>query len=380
MIKIKCPNCERPMPDNARTCPNCGVDLALIALLAEHASLLRTSIGAEIPAPASSVTPKIGEYLLQRQLITDDQLERALARQRELSARGEHPLLGQTLIELGFVDAGELDRAINQQIIDLHAALQDSNRTLERRVSEQTTELRAALERLTELNKLKANIISNVSHELRTPLAHIKGYIELIAEGQLGTVSTEQKNALAVVRRGVSRLEQLLDDLIEFSTASREGLILRTSRVRLGQIVPAIIERCRAKADHAGIQLEFDLPPDLPPIQADPERLSWVLYQLLDNGIKFTPSGGKVMLLAEHRGGLVTVSIVDTGIGIDSDRTEEIFEPFHQLDGSASRKYGGTGLGLALVKIILEAHETEIRVRSKIGEGSAFSFSLPAAA
>jgi signal transduction histidine kinase len=380
MIKIKCPNCERPMPDNARTCPNCGVDLALIALLAEHASLRRTSIGAEISAPALSVTPKIGEYLIQRQLITEDQLQRALARQQELSARGDHPLLGQTLIELGFVDAGDLDRAINQQIIDLHAALQDSNRTLEQRVSEQTTELRAALERLTELNKLKANIISNVSHELRTPLAHIKGYIELIADGQLGTVSNEQKKALMVVRRGVSRLEQLLDDLIEFSTASREGLILRTSRVRLEQIVPAIIERCRAKAYHAGIQLDFDLPPDLPPVQADPERLSWVLYQLLDNGIKFTPSGGKVMLLAEYRGSLVSISIIDTGIGIDSDRTEEIFEPFHQLDGSASRKYGGTGLGLALVKIILEAHETEIRVRSKVGEGSAFSFSLPSAA
>jgi signal transduction histidine kinase len=368
------------MPDNARTCPNCGVDLALIALLAEHASLRRVPIATDIPAPPPSVTPKIGQYLIQRDLITEGQLQAALARQRELSERDEHTLLGQTLIELGFVDPLQLDRAINQQIIDLHAALQESNRTLEQRVSEQTTELRETLERLTELNKLKANIISNVSHELRTPLAHIKGYVELIADGQLGDLSLEQKNALTVVRRGVSRLEQLLDDLIEFSTASREGLILRTSRIRLGQIVPAIIERCRAKAEHAGIHLDFDLPPDLPPIQADPERLSWVLYQLLDNGIKFTPSGGTVMLRGERKANLVTVSIIDTGIGIENDRTEEIFEPFHQLDGSASRKYGGTGLGLALVKIILEAHETEIRVRSKVGEGSAFSFSLPAAA
>lgn len=351
----------------------------MIALLAEHASLRRAPLAPGFAAPPPSVTPKIGEYLIQRDLITEDQLQTALAKQRELSERGEHPLLGQTLIDLGFVDSGELDRAINQQIIDLHAALQESNRTLEQRVSDQTTELRAALERLTELNKLKANIVSNVSHELRTPLAHIKGYIELIAEGQLGNVSIEQKNALTVVRRGVSRLEQLLDDLIEFSTASREGLILRTSRVRLGQIVPAIIERCRAKAEHAGIQLGFDLPQDLPPIRADPERLSWVLYQLLDNGIKFTPSGGRVMLIAERKGKLATISIIDTGIGIENDRTEEIFEPFHQLDGSASRKYGGTGLGLALVKIILEAHETEIRVRSRVGEGSAFSFSLPTA-
>ena len=106
---------------------------------------------------------------------------------------------------------------------------------------------------------------------------------------------------------------------------------------------------------------------------------AWVLYQLLDNGIKFTPSGGGVLLRASKDGDLITVTVMDSGIGIEAGRIEEIFEPFHQLDGSAARKYGGTGLGLALVKIILEAHQTEIRVRSKIGEGSAFSFSLPAA-
>jgi signal transduction histidine kinase len=367
------------MPDDARTCPNCGVDLALIALLAERASLPRTAIHPPIPSTPPSVIPRIGEYLIQHEMVTQEQLRSALARQQELADLGEHRLLGQTLVEMGYVDSDDLDRAINQQIIDLHAALQESNRSLEERVSEQTAELREALERLTELNNLKANIISNVSHELRTPLAHIKGYIELIADKQLGDTTDEQEKALAVVRRGVIRLEELLDDLIEFSTASREGLVLRTSKVRIQQIVPPIVERCRAKADHAGVDLGIEIPPELPPVYVDPERISWVLYQLLDNGIKFTQTDGSVVLRASRNGDLVTVTVMDSGIGIEAGRLEEIFEPFHQLDGSAARKYGGTGLGLALVKIILEAHQTEIRVRSKMGEGSAFSFALPAA-
>ncbi len=113
-----------------------------------------------------------------------------------MSDRGQRRLLGQTLVEMKLVDRETLDRAVTRQIIELHAALQEVNRTLERRVAERTAELRRALERLTELNQIKANLISNVSHELRTPLAHIKGYVELLQDGQLGPLTEEQSKAM----------------------------------------------------------------------------------------------------------------------------------------------------------------------------------------
>jgi len=276
-----------------------------------------------------------------------------------------------------FVDRETLDRAITRQIIELHAALQEANRTLERRVTERTAELRRALERLTELNQIKANLISNVSHELRTPLAHIKGYVELVAEEQLGPLSDEQEEALAVVQRASERLERLIEDLIEFSTASRGGIRLSPAQVDISKLAQTVLNNASEKAQKAGVSLVLEVDPGLPPLQADPERLGWVLHQLVDNGIKFTPPGGQVRIGAQREGDLLEIGVADSGIGIPEERKDEIFEPFHQLDGSPTRRYGGTGLGLALVRLILEAHGTEMMVTSTEGEGSRFAFHLP---
>ncbi len=353
------------------------MDLALVALLAERAYLDGIPDAAPIPTTPEAIVPRIGEHLISQDLITEDQLEQALARQKQLADRGERRLLGQTMIELGYLDRETLDRAINRQIIELHAALQDSNRHLERRVGERTAELRRALERLTEVNQIKANLISNVSHELRTPLAHIKGYVELVADKQLGPITAEQTDALSVVQRASERLERLIEDLIEFSTASREGLSLKMEPVALSPLMRSVVERSVEKAEKADVSLLTEADPQLPPIRADRERLGWVLYQLLDNGIKFTPAGGRVTLSAELQNNMITTSVKDTGIGIPDDRFEEIFEPFHQLDGSATRRYGGTGLGLALVRMILSTHGAEIQVASEEGQGTTVSFSLP---
>jgi signal transduction histidine kinase len=304
-------------------------------------------------------------------------LDQALARQKAQADQGNQQLLGQTLIKMGFVDRETLDRAITRQIIELHAALQEANRTLERRVTERTAELRRALERLTELNQIKANLISNISHELRTPLAHIKGYVELVAEEQLGPLSNDQEKALAVVQRASERLERLIEDLIEFSTASRGGIRLSPERVNASELAGSVLENAAEKARKAGVSLSDQTAPDLPPLRADRERLGWVLHQLVDNGIKFTPPGGQVEISAQREGDLIHVQVRDSGIGIPDERKDEIFEPFHQLDGSPTRRYGGTGLGLALVRLILEAHGTEMTVSSVEGQGSRFSFNLP---
>ncbi len=180
-----------------------------------------------------------------------------------------------------------------------------------------------------------------------------------------------------VIQRATDRLGRLIEDLIEFSTASREGLKLQIQEVSLPTLATSVIEGSQEKAEKAGVNLEANIEPELPPLSADPNRLSWVLFQLLDNGIKFTPSGGKVIFNANRENQQVMIAISDTGIGIPTERIEEIFEPFHQLDGSPTRRYGGTGLGLALVTLILEAHGTAMAVESKEGKGSTFSFPLP---
>jgi signal transduction histidine kinase len=377
--RMPCPQCAALLPRDARTCPNCGVDLALIALLAERAYLEGFPQMAPFPAAPEAVVPRIGEYLLEQGLLTAEQLESALVRQRDMSNRGQRRLLGQTLLEMKLVDRETLDRAVTRQIIELHAALQESNRTLERRVAERTAELRRALERLTELNQIKANLISNVSHELRTPLAHILGYVELLEEGQLGVLNDEQVKAMGVIHRGTDRLGRLIEDLIEFSTASRSGVSLKLLPVDLSTLMRGVMERSAAKAEKAGVRLALHVPPELRSAQADAEKLGWVLFQLVDNGIKFTPTGGEVALRGAREGTLVRLSVADTGIGIPSERLEEIFEPLHQLDGSPTRRYGGTGLGLALVKLIVGAHGSQVHVESEPGKGTTLSFLLPVA-
>jgi signal transduction histidine kinase len=377
--RLDCPQCGQPLPMDARICPNCGVDLALVALLAERAYLEGLPGTAPLPATPEALVPKIGEYLIDQGLLTPDRLDRALRRQKELSEQGKHRLLGQTLVEMELVDPETLDRAITRQIIELHAALQEANRSLERRVAERTAELRRALERLTELNQLKANLISNVSHELRTPLAHIKGYTELLLEEQLGSLPKEQKDALVVVQRASERLERLIEDLIEYSTASREGISLKPEPLELGALSASAVERSKIKADKAGVHIDLDIDPALPKLVADHDRIQWVIFQLIDNAVKFTPPGGRVQVRAQGENGHALIRVIDTGIGIPAERIEEIFEPFHQLDGSPTRRFGGTGLGLSLVKLILDAHGSQLNVESHEGQGSTFWFVLPLA-
>lgn len=374
---LPCPQCNFPIPGDSRTCPNCGVDLALLALLAERSYLAGIPETAPLPETPDAFVPRVGDYLIEKELLTEEQLKTALGRQKQLADEGEKRLLGQTLVEMGMVSRETIDMAITNQIIELNIALQDANRTLELRVSERTSELKQALARLTELNQLKTNLISNVSHELRTPLAHIKGYVELLEEEELGDLTLEQGKAMNVISRATVRLGQLIDDLIAFSTASREGMDLKLEDVSIPNLAKEIIERSKPKAAQEGVRLRASVEKDIPPVRADTEKLSWVIYQLLDNAIKFTPEGGRVKLWAEHISGFVTIAVTDTGIGIPANKLDDVFQPFHQLDGSATRRYSGTGLGLALVKQIIEAHGSTINAESMENKGSTFRFDLP---
>jgi signal transduction histidine kinase len=323
------------------------------------------------------LVPRLGEYLVQRNYITDLDLQKALAYQQEKITDNQTYLLGQALIDLKLIDRPILDQAVTEQIIQLRSALQTANRNLEHRVQERTAELQKALERLSELTQMKANFISNVSHELRTPLTHVKGYLELMVTGSLGPVSEEQHHALEVSQKAAARLEAMIDDLIMFSLTSKGELSIKQGSVDIRRLANLAVKSAVEKASGRDVTVHAVAEENVPLVQADSQKIAWVFSQLLDNGIKFTPAGGRVVLnIKQESGNLVMISVVDTGIGIPPSRLEEIFEPFHQLDESSTRRFGGAGLGLSLVRQIVEAHGSMMDVQSTEGHGTTIRFPL----
>lgn len=330
----------------------------------------------------TSLTPEIlvtrlGDYLVERGWVSVLDLQQALDRQEELRQKGlTPPLLGKILVQMGLIDQSLLDQAITEQIIQLKTALQDANRRLERRVQERTADLELALQKLSELSQLKSDFVSNISHELRTPLTHIKGYLELLYEEELGQLQPDQTRALSVMLRSLDRLERLIEDLINFSMTERGQITLNMRPFDLSFLSQKIAAETMVKAEAHDLQFTWENVHENLIIRADEEKIHWTIAHLLDNAIKFTPAGGKIHLIIDRNDRFVTVRVQDTGIGIPPDKLAEIFEPFHQLEGGATRRYGGTGLGLALVRNIAEAHGARIQVTSETGKGSEFSFEL----
>ncbi len=326
------------------------------------------------------LVPRLGELLVNRGLITMNQLQSALQNQTALrSTQAQVPLLGEILVDLGFVTRAGLDSAITEYVIQLRTALIEVNQQLERRVQERTAELEKAIVKLAELNQLKANFIANISHELRTPLTHIKGYQDLILSGDLGPLTAEQTAAFQTIQRSTDRLEKLIEDLILYAASERAEMPLISERLELISLCREIVEQIRSKATDQELTIDLKAPQSPIHVNGDREKLGWALFHLVDNAIKFTPSGGQIRLEVTPADYYVQIKVTDTGIGIPPNRVSEIFEPFHQLDGTSTRKFGGTGLGLSLVKKILDAHDAPIQVQSELGKGSQFWFTLPQA-
>jgi signal transduction histidine kinase len=241
--------------------------------------------------------------------------------------------------------------------------------------------LEEALQRLSELSQMKANFVANISHELRTPLTHIKGYLELMVTDSLGPLTDEQRHALLVSQKASGRLENLIEDLIMFSLAAHGELSIKQEALDVRRLANLAVKNVSQKAEDRGVEVHILAKDAIPLVQGDSEKIMWVLNQLLDNAVKFTPAGGRVVLgLKEESTSLVMISVTDTGIGIPSQRLPEIFEPFHQLDASSTRRAGGTGLGLSLVRQIIEAHGSLLDVNSIEGRGTTFKFPLLVAA
>jgi signal transduction histidine kinase len=324
------------------------------------------------------LVPRLGDYLIEQKLVTPEQLAKAIELQAVARKKGSPALIGQILVEEKMISQSDLDHAVTEQIMQLRTALQNANAFLEQRVKERTAELQAALTKLADFDRMKSNIVANISHELRTPMTHIKGYLELMIGSVLGPLTPDQLNGLEVMQRASEKLEKLIEDLLQFSEMDKNDVALNLQLVDMHRLGQTLVNRARIKAEEKNLELSLVTDAGLPRVKIDENKISWAVGQLLENAVKFTPANGKVELLCKLDASHVRVIVKDNGIGIPADRLEEIFEPFHQLDGSSTRRYGGTGLGLALVRKIIEAHGSTIRIRSEINRGSEFEFRISA--
>ena len=260
----------------------------------------------------------------------------------------------------------------------LYDQIQAYNRELEDRVAQRTAELQRAYDELKELDRLKSEFIANVSHELRTPLLHVKGAISLLADGTVGPLTPDQAQGLGVAQSAAEQLGRIVEDIVDFGEVYEERRLAFES-VSLSEVVQSAVRAIARVAGSHSVKVTQTLPPDLPPVRADPEALTRVLWHLLDNAVKFSPAGSAVEIGAEKRRAAVRIAVRDHGAGIPPDERERIFQVFYQLDGSSTRRAGGLGLGLALVKRLVEAHGSTVEAESEVGKGSTFAFELPVA-
>ena len=225
--------------------------------------------------------------------------------------------------------------------------------------------------------RLRQQMVADVAHELRTPLANIRGYLEAIEDG----VVEADEATLRTLRDEASHLNRLIDDLQELAQAEAGNLRLDRGPTDPAELIARATGAVRARAVERGIALTTALPPDLPAVEVDPQRITQVLHNLLTNALTHTPSGGSVVVEAWRTPeGMVAISVADTGAGIAPEDLPRIFERFYRADSSRSRATGGSGLGLTIAKRLVESHGGQIAAASELGRGSRFTFTLPIAA
>ena len=229
---------------------------------------------------------------------------------------------------------------------------------------------------LRRLEQIRTEFLANVSHELRTPLTAIQGYVETLLTGDGD--DAQRRQFLEVVHRHTERLGRLLGDLTDLSNIELGRATLALGPTSLADVVGSVLAVMRPRADARRVVLEDQLPPALPLVNADHDRLHQILINLVDNAVKYTPEG-RVTVTAVSSGGAVEVRVVDTGIGIPPAHLPRITERFYRVDRARSRELGGTGLGLAIVKHLVHAHGGSLVVESEPNRGTTVGFTLPVA-
>ncbi|MBS2022913.1 MAG: PocR ligand-binding domain-containing protein [Deltaproteobacteria bacterium] len=258
-----------------------------------------------------------------------------------------------------------------------------------REVNEKNKKLSEALERLQELSRLKSNFLATVSHELRTPLTSVIGYSEMLLAGLAGELNEEQKDYLKTILEKGEALLRLISSILDLSRIEARGVQLVRKPTVLADLIQSAMESVLPQSFKKKLQLTTDISANLPKVIIDGDKIRQCVVNLLSNSVKFTPAGGSISVragLAEKApsaagpfgsAGYFQISVEDNGIGIPGELQQKVFDTFFQADSSASREYGGAGLGLSIVKSYIDAHGGEVMVRSEPGRGSIFTLVLP---
>lgn len=258
------------------------------------------------------------------------------------------------------------------------AFLQEYNRVLIHKLEDKLQDLERANAELRALDIMKDNLLRNVSHELRTPLTVIQGYAELIGSARSGPVTEKQIQQCASIRNNLDRLLHMINNLIFLADPDALDRNRRVGRIAVGTLYAAVADAAGPKATEKEITLAF--PESTAVVEGDHSELLQALYNLVDNGVKFTPKGGRVTITESIVGDAVRIAVRDSGIGIEAEEQMRIFERFYQVDPSTTRRYGGLGLGLAIVREIARKAGGRIELASAPGQGSTFTLILPLAA
>lgn len=234
-----------------------------------------------------------------------------------------------------------------------------------------------------ETERLKSSFLATISHEMRTPLTSVIGYAEMILEGLAGEVTRTQREYLETIVGKAQELVQVITEILELNLGA-ESLRVRREQIQIPQLIDEVVATFSAEPERRAIDIAISCA-EAPAVYADRQMIRQVLAHLLSNAIKFTPDGGTIEIIGglgplspgDGESAAVTLSIIDTGIGIEQTDLERIFESFVQVDSSPTRRFSGAGLGLSLAKRYVEAHGGTIWVTSELGAGSRFTFSLP---
>lgn len=238
-------------------------------------------------------------------------------------------------------------------------------------------ELKVKNVELERANKIKSEFLAVMSHELRTPLTAVIGFSELLLEGVLGEMNSDQKDSMREVLKNGEHLLGLINSILDFAKAEAGKMELNLDSLNLEDLLNDIKSSVASLLEKKSLIIQIEIQNNLPIMHADLRKLRQIMLNLISNAIKFTPEGGKIILRANHDTSNFVIEVEDSGIGIAENNIEHIFDLFHQVDSSYTRKYQGTGLGLALTRQFVELHGGKISVRSTLDQGSVFTIIFP---
>ena len=257
------------------------------------------------------------------------------------------------------------------------ASVAIANARLFEALEDRAAELAVAYEELKENDRLKDELVQNVSHELRTPLTFIRGYVDLLVDGEMGELSTEQQRALGIVAEKTGDITRLVEDIMSLQRIDSANLMCQ--QFSLSALLESAVDVHKLSASKRGLSIVFRAPVTNGIIEADRGRINQVLDNLIGNAMKFSPDGGTIEVRMVERQHDVLIVVSDEGIGVAQEKVSRIFDRFYQIDGSSRRRFGGAGIGLAIVKRIVDAHQGDIWVKSEVGTGSSFYVTIPKA-